>query len=113
MHPAARLLGVAVITVLVLEASLPRRLERRLAARSVEVVNLGVRAYSTAQEFLYLREEGLKYHPNLVLLGFYSNDFRENSRALLRGLAGSDADLAFARPFAALDDADGHAMGGP
>ncbi len=34
----------------------------------VEVVNLGVNGYGVDQELLYLRQEGFKYHPDLVLV---------------------------------------------
>jgi len=41
----------------------------------VEVINLGVPAFSTDQEYLYLREEGLRYRPDVVVLCLFSNDF--------------------------------------
>jgi hypothetical protein len=40
----------------------------------VEVVNLGVHGYGHDQMLLYLEEEGLRYHPDLVLLGFVGQD---------------------------------------
>ena len=59
--------------------SLPDMLEERLRDRRVEVINLGVGGYGTAQEYIYLKEEGLKYHPDLVLMALYANDVRNNS----------------------------------
>jgi hypothetical protein len=67
-----------------LEQTFARLLEQRLkvsAARRVEVINTGVAAYGTDNEFLFLRHEGYKYQPDLVLLMFTSaNDVRESYR---------------------------------
>jgi lysophospholipase L1-like esterase len=84
-----------------LEASLPYLLQERLASRGVEVLNLGVGGYGTAQELLALREEGLRYRPDLVVLAFYlGNDVQNNSRAIEAGLLGEEARTTFARPYA-------------
>jgi hypothetical protein len=49
-----------------------KRLERMLADRypasRVEVLNFGVSAYDTAQEWWYFKTEGVKYDPDLVVL---------------------------------------------
>jgi hypothetical protein len=62
-------------------------LERRLAERScfgqkhVEVLNFGVSGYSTAQELLLLRQEIWRYHPDFVIVAFYSaRDVANNLR---------------------------------
>jgi hypothetical protein len=47
----------------------------------LDVINLGVPAYSTDQEYLYLKQEGLLYHPDLVILCIYRNDFDMTFRA--------------------------------
>lgn len=45
----------------------------------VEVINAAVPAYSTIQEYRYLRDEGLALVPDAVLLGFYvGNDFQDS-----------------------------------
>jgi hypothetical protein len=44
----------------------------------VEVLNLGVHGYGHDQMLIYLREEGLKYNPDVVLLGFLSDDMERN-----------------------------------
>jgi hypothetical protein len=54
----------------------PHQLEARLPG--VEVINLGVHGYGHDQMLLYLKEEGLRYHPDLVLLGFISDDMVRN-----------------------------------
>jgi len=65
------------------------------------VLNLGVGGYGTAQQLLYLEEEGVRYRPNLVVLAFYlGNDVQNNSRALEAGVLGEDAQTTFARPYA-------------
>jgi hypothetical protein len=44
----------------------------------LEVINTGVNGYGTSQELLLLREDGLQFHPDLVLVAFFWNDV-ENS----------------------------------
>ena len=61
------------------------RLERELGPE-VEVVNLGVPGYSTDQELLCFLEEGKKYRPDLVLLGYVLNDAEGNLRSANHGL---------------------------
>ena len=51
-------------------------LERTM--KNVEVINMGIPAYSTDQEYLYLKNEGMKYHPDLVILCGDRNDFKES-----------------------------------
>jgi hypothetical protein len=62
-------------------------LERKLTERScfarktVEVLNFGVSGYSTAQELLLLRQEVWKYHPDVIIVAFYSaRDVANNVR---------------------------------
>lgn len=45
---------------------------------SLEIINAGVSGYSTDLEYLYLREEGILYRPDLVVTVFYLNDVWEN-----------------------------------
>jgi len=84
-----------------LEQSLPYLLQERLASRGVEVLNLGVGGYGTAQELLALEEEGLRYRPDLVVLAFYAgNDVQNNSHAIEAALHGEEEPTTFARPYA-------------
>jgi hypothetical protein len=53
---------------------------RRRGVRA-EVVNLAVSGYGTDQELLLWRREGRRYCADLVLLGLYENDVRENALA--------------------------------
>jgi len=61
------------------ETSYPYLLEQRLRSWNPqvkwEVWNLGVPGYNTAQELAYLNEVGERYEPDLVVVGFFSNDF--------------------------------------
>ena len=64
-----------------IEESYPKVLETMLnqsskgsGARTYEVINAGVDGYGTEQEYLYLQELLQRYEPDLVIVGFYSND---------------------------------------
>ncbi|MSU21503.1 MAG: hypothetical protein EXS30_08910 [Pedosphaera sp.] len=52
------------------------QLERQLS--SVEAINAGCSGWSTRQEWDFLRVEGIRYRPDLVLLFFCENDPAEN-----------------------------------
>jgi hypothetical protein len=54
--------------------------------RRAEVINAGVSGFSTAEELVFLENEGVKYHPDAVVLGFFANDFEDNDKAGLFGL---------------------------
>lgn len=91
-----------------LEESLPYLLQERLAVRGVEVVNLGVGGYGTIQAYLALREEGLRYQPDLVILAFFGNDVSDDSRELQELRNDPDDFKTFGRPFVRVagDDAE-------
>ena len=64
-----------------LAESFPQQLAQKLAGAGlqVEVVNAGVSGWGTDQQLLWLRNEGVKYAPDLVLLAVYpGNDFMNN-----------------------------------
>jgi hypothetical protein len=65
-----------------LDDSVTQVLEKSLARPGcpVEVLNGGTSAYSTDQEYLFYREEGCRYGPQLVTLFFYYNDVYFNTR---------------------------------
>lgn len=47
-----------------------------------EVLNTGVSGWGTDQQYLFLREEGLRYDPDVVVLAFFiGNDIDNNSAA--------------------------------
>jgi GDSL-like Lipase/Acylhydrolase family len=72
------------------DATYAATLERYLAARGVraEVLNAGVSGFSNAEALAYLENEGYKYQPDVVVLGFYANDYQDNVNAGLFGLEG-------------------------
>ena len=45
---------------------------------NTQVLNLGIHGYGHDQMLLYLKEEGLKYHPDIVILGFMPDDMERN-----------------------------------
>lgn len=45
---------------------------------NTEVINLGIHGYGHDQMLLYLKEEGLKYKPDIILLGFIYPDMKRN-----------------------------------
>src|SRR5688572_27896530 len=49
----------------------------------VEVINAGVSGYSTDQEMLWLRGEGVKYNTDLVVVVVAGNDIGDNNRQLV------------------------------
>lgn len=58
-----------------------RFLER--AGIQCEIVNLSVSGHGTAEQLITLREEGLQYRPDLVLLAWQGSDIADNIRANL------------------------------
>jgi hypothetical protein len=67
------------------EATYAAVLERYLDRHGMqaEVLNTGVSGFSTAEELAYLENEGYRYQPNVVVLGFFANDFLDNDKAAL------------------------------
>ena len=62
---------------------LESRLNDEGLPRRVEVINFGVPSFGTDQEYLSLREYGMRFSPDLVVLAFYAqNDVRNNSSVL-------------------------------
>lgn len=73
------------------EESFTEQMRRGLEAKlgqPVEIINLSVSGYGTAEELLMLQQEGVKYHPDLVLLTWHSSDLDDNVRAGLFALEG-------------------------
>jgi len=63
------------------DRSITSQLDSRLQRSNIrtEVINFGVSGFGTAREYLALREYGLRYKPDLVLLFFVGNDVSDNS----------------------------------
>jgi hypothetical protein len=71
------------------ETTYPNLLEQQLRAWrpnvNWEVWNLGVPGYNTGQELAYLEEIGPRARPDLVIVGFYPNDFSGDNGPANRG----------------------------
>ena len=50
---------------------------------NAEVINLGVSGFGTAEELVMLNKRGLKFDPDLVIVGFCRNDHLNNVLSLL------------------------------
>lgn len=50
-----------------------------------EVVNLGYSGYGTAQEYLALKEFGISYQPDVVVLNFFADNDVANNSVVLEG----------------------------
>lgn len=55
-----------------------RRINDELGAAAVEVVNCGVIGYGTESEAILLERLAGKLQPDIVLLGFFANDYMDN-----------------------------------
>lgn len=55
-------------------ARFERLLHARFPGRDIDVLNLGVGGYDTRQEVTLLARDAARLEPDLVLVGFYSND---------------------------------------
>ncbi len=64
--------------------TLPKQLESIFARndRLTEVLNFGVSGYETEQEIEFLKENGLQYQPDMVIIGYTLNDSRYGSMEL-------------------------------
>lgn len=50
---------------------------------NAEVVNLSTSGHGNAEELIVLQNEGIKYHPDLVLLAWHNTDLDDNIRSAL------------------------------
>jgi lysophospholipase L1-like esterase len=74
--------------------------------RDLEVINLGVSGYGTDQELILLRQEAVRYNPDLIVVVVMDNDFDTNVRKELF--------LGYNKPaFELSDDGDLHLTNTP
>lgn len=45
------------------------------------VINAGVSGFGNAEELVFLENEGIKYQPDFVVLGFFGNDIQDNVKS--------------------------------
>lgn len=50
-----------------------------------QIINMGAPGYGNDQELLILKNEGVKYNPDLVVVAFYMNDIDDNLRNISHG----------------------------
>jgi hypothetical protein len=58
-------------------------MERYARAHGVNarVLNAGVSGFSTAEAVVFLENEGIRYHPDVFVIGFFANDFEDNLKS--------------------------------
>ncbi len=56
-----------------------------LVGEPIEVINAGVTGWGTDQELLYWTQEGYRYHPDLVLVAFGTEDIINNAHSVQHG----------------------------
>ncbi len=57
-----------------------------LRGKCVEAINTGVSGFGTSEELVLLENEGVKFHPDFVVLGYFANDLEDNTRCNIFGL---------------------------
>lgn len=67
-----------------LEDSFPKVLEKALGEK-FQVLSLSVLGYSTDQELILLKQEGLRYEPDIVILALFLNDVFDNGNIATDG----------------------------
>ncbi len=82
-----------------LEAHLERRLNALKDGRFYQVINAGFRGYGTDQEYLFLKDRGLRFRPDVVVLAFVPANDLENNVTI------HTAGRKFAKPYFLYDDA--------
>ena len=68
------------------------------SSSDLEVINAGVGGYGTVQQLIYLREEGARFAPDLVVVSLFHNDLEDNCMSYYPGIG--------SRPYA-VAEADG------
>ncbi len=52
--------------------------EKKHKSNQITAINRGISGTGTAEQLVFLKNEGFKYDPDYVVLGFSDNDFRDN-----------------------------------
>jgi len=61
----------------VLESMLNQSYDSGGNKKKYEVINAGIEGFGTGQEYIYLEELGIRYKPDLVIVGLFSNDIND------------------------------------
>ncbi len=51
-----------------------RKLNSMISGKKIEVINTGIGCYNTQMEVELLKQKGLKYNPDMIILNYYIND---------------------------------------
>lgn len=73
------------------------------AHRNVEVLNFGVGGFGTDQAFLRYQKDGAKYRPDIVMIGFFSDNIYRNVN-VFRPFYTVGTDIPLAKPRYILED---------
>jgi hypothetical protein len=70
-------------------------IERYLKQNDInaEVINAGMSGNSNAEELIFFEQEGWKYQPDIVVLGYYGNDLDDNIKSDLYRLVSCELTL--------------------
>jgi len=60
-----------------------------------EVINMGVGNYNTQMEYAVLKEKGINYDPNLIIVNYYLNDLESTPNIEFEGIKGNSYFYAF------------------
>lgn len=65
------------------EASFSEVIERYLKQRDIhaEVLNTGISGFGTAEQVAFFESEGVRYRPDIVVLGFFANDYEDSVKS--------------------------------
>lgn len=75
------------------------QLEAELRRRGIEaeVLNTGISGFGTAEQVVFLENEGLKFKPDAVVVAFYANDYSDNLRSGLFAMKDGRLEVASKR----------------
>jgi len=71
-------------------------------SQDMEIINAGVDGYSPWQYYAFLKNEGIKYKPDLIMIGFFLNDVTEKFG--LRKFGGGGEGFQLSRSYYSFDD---------
>jgi hypothetical protein len=71
------------------------QLKKELMRRGIkaEVLNTGVSGFGTAEELVFLENEGFRYQPDMVVVAFFGNDYSDNVRSDLYRLKNGELEV--------------------
>jgi hypothetical protein len=85
------------------------KLLKTITSRKIETINAGVDGYSPWQYYGFLSDEGIKYNPDLVIVGFFLNDVTEQFE--LKRFGGVWDGFQLSKSYYSLDDWLKHNVG--